>query len=402
MSLNYINGVQVGLEIYSGTPSYAPAALQFRRLVYLFLTHVVGWTDKDKSGTKWDNPVVTAKTDGVTDSSDPTKFTSATGNFISNSVAAGDLLMVTSGFSDSTRKGFYNIKRIDNATTLYVDAWHGVHSDGLPLSQTGVTYEIHRFHTIANCPAIGDWFVVEGTGAGGAFDLRNVVDASVSYMPERWDISPYDDWNATTHAWKTGPTRYSGQSQIAQDYSACVGWVWGIADMTHAIFWVKYYTDAMASIGNPMVFYFGDITPFHTEDTNPVISALGRSDGNWNELIALQGVASPSNIWMVAGDNTQSLGRLVYLSESADSSIAVVDGVNRNRSWYSKKYERFPLIVASEVSGKEEIRGQLKDFRQSHQYGPRACTPIGSARDYLKLGYSTIPWNGSKQNRYLY
>ncbi len=415
MTLSYINGLQVG-DVSLGSAStfdYGYAHQHVKRLLYLWLKKVVGWTEHDIRGGgswgavgNWDNPLVSLKTDGATDSSDVRKFTSATALFITNGVTEQDYLFVrpasaptpTGGFTDPTRNGFYRILRVVSESEIWVETWNGVHTDGLPLSESGLNFEIHRFTGTSHFPTNGDQWVMEGTGIGGTFHLRQHHDYAYNYGGGvQFDISPWPDWDNVGHAWLAAPPRHTTFVNNGCEPYCDVGWIWAIADLTHVIIFVRYYNTGF-SAQDIWFMYAGDIEAFHpTQDTRPVVILNQAQNSSWNVL------TQTSNRWVDPDGTTErSTVHPIYHTQYAGNSGALGDNQRRNRSYHSQRFVRWPVILAEDVAGGEELRGQLKSLRWMSNYSLRMFTPFGAARDQICLSdYLAMPWNGSKQNRWV-
>ena len=399
----FLNGVIAGGDRSDspGDGGYATARRIFRRLVYHWLTKVVGWSDVDKSGTKWDQAPIDSGTDGATDAVDSEIFNSAGADFtVINPVDSTKRYYATiTGFSNPERDGMYMVQRIESTTQFRISKAHcGAHTDGFLLGETGLTWRIDEWKDNDGRPAIGDWFVLGGTGAGGTFHMRCVGDNSPSYSPDKFDISPFDDWDAVAHAWKT-PARYTSQQGNLTEPWMDSALVFGVADLTHAVFWVRYYTyDIVTGSLYPNTYYFGDINPFRPiVDTNPVVCIARQTSGDWNEWSGFY-----NNVGMIGADGTPTTGRILWPSLHGSSTTHFADGLSKVYSEYSGRVFRHPLIVACYDASFHEVRGTLKSLEGFHHYGDRICTPFGTNRDRLRLQFSCLPWNGSKQFRYVF
>ena len=407
MAFNYLNGVQVGKENWDGgNPNYAAGPRQAWRLFYLWLTKVVGWASVDTQGSRWDSPEETG-VDGATDASIPYKFTSATADFVTNCIIGDHLLVcptaapaTAGGFTDATRNGFYQINRIVDANTVYVDIWNGVDVTGFPLGESGLNFEVHRFSDPANTlPQNDDFWVARGTGTGGDFDLRCLNNSVGNYGFAKFSISPWDDWDAVAHAWKT-PPRHTTETYIGNEPSTDLCWCYGFADLTQAVFYYKGFEWNLSS-KYPQYWYFGDIEPFNGgDDPRPVVLIYG-SPGNStleNQLNYMQ-----NNVRMVSHDLTVvDNGKLIKPTFYNGNNTALLATSTRNRSFYSGKLMQLPILVGYASAGQTELRGRLKNVYITSTYGARFMTPIGATLDVMKFGDLTFPWNGSKQYRYIY
>lgn len=399
----YLNGIICG-GYRSENPGYANGRRQFRRMLWLWLTKVVGWSDVDKSGSNWDNPEIAGASDGATDVTDPEIFNSATGGFsgIDPSSSNDRYFLIVSGFTDSTRDGLYEIWKVVSDTQIKIrKAYSGVHSDGFPLNETGLTWRVDELKNRTNkIPAIGDWWVVGGSGTGGTFHLRCVSDNSPTHSPDKYDISPYDDWDAVAHDWKA-PARYTSQAGYWTEPWSDSVMVFGVADATHCALWVRAYNyDISGGVSYPNIYYFGDINPFRpTVDTRPVVSIAKQANGNWLEWHNYQ----QGNVSMLAGDDSQSNNAgFLYPSLYGANGTWILDNVKKTKSGHSGKFYGLPIIIATRETGKEEIRGYLKSFEAFHRYGDRVGTPFGSTLNKIRFSHCCLPWNGSKQYRYVF
>lgn len=401
MALKYLNGVQVGLEAPTSTGNYGWGLQHLKRLLFLWLKHVVGWTQVDVRGGaswgslgNWDNPQSAQVTNGATDATNPAILTSATATWVTDSVAIPDLALVI-GFTDPARNGFYQVQAVDAEGQLRIQTWNGVHTDGLPLNETGLSITIYRMHTTALLPSDDDAWILEGTGVGGAFHLRCVNDQSINYGGGwEFDISPWPDWLVGTHVWNNSPSRHTSLPNLGWNSATAIAQVWGVADLDFMFIVVRGF-NVNLSANDEGLMYAGDIDRFHVaSDPNPVVIALGK-DAAFNEVADLQ-----QYLRWIGGDNTTEVtGEILNPTYARDDSSHVLDGVFRTRSWHTDRFMRYPLSLACDTAGLEELRGQLKHLTRGHQYGPREYTPIGAARDQLRFGRVLIPWNGSLQLR---
>jgi hypothetical protein len=401
MAFNYLNGVQVGNENWDGgNPNYGAGPRYAWKLWFLWLKKVVGWSQVDINGSRWDNAVESG-TNGATDATLTYKFTSSGASFTSN-CAAGDQLMIaptsppatSGGFSDATRNGFYWINQVVDDETLYVDTWRGVHTDGLPLSESGLNYEVHRFRTGGTyLPQNDDFWVLAGTGTGGDFHMYLLNDSVQNYAYSQIWVSPWDDWDAGTHAWKS-PARYTSKSNYNNDPHTDKCLCYGFADLTHCFFYYRGY-DYNWAAKLPQWFYVGDIEPFNpTDDPRPVVLNTGHTG---NTTVTNTYTYMYDKVRMVSHDLTQQTAGLLKMSLYIDSSTGILDGTTRASSRFSGKYYHTPLVVVEDTTGKTEVRGRLKNCYFTHDNGPRIFTPVGTSLDLLRLSNVSIKWNGSKQ-----
>jgi len=407
VSYYYINGMRIGGE-RSGSPQYGHARQQMRRVIYNWLTKVVGWSHvDDESGdpsTSWATPEIGGSggiSDGVSDATDGEKFISATGGFSALTPATKRYFLLVTGFSDSTRDGFYLVDRVVSDNEIRLQAEYSLHTDGLPLNETGLTWWVFDFYSWATRPGkTGNttWWVIEGTGVGGAFHLRCQNNTSVAYMKDQFDISPFDDWDNVAHSWKT-PARHTAVFGDQTGRFADSGLLFGVADSDKhtAVFWLRQYEyDLQTGQSYPIVYYFGDLVPFRpTDDTRPVVGIADTCGVDWK---------FDGDVNQIADDYTQIAARALYVSQQQAVGTSVHDGNRRVRSYHSGRVFRVPWIVATEDSTHEEIRGYLKDLlMQGHAYGDRQGTPFGTSRDMIRLGGDvTMRFNGSRQYYYIF
>lgn len=416
MSFNFLNGIEVGKEPTSGL-GYSWGMQHAKRLIYLWLKKVVGWTEIDIKGNGswgssalWDAPIVSVLTDGATDATNARKFTSATAAFVSSGVVAGDLILVrptaapatAGGFADAKRNGFYKISSVVSETEIRVHTWYGVHTDGLSLGETGLTFEVHRFNTSALMPIDEDQVVLAGTGTGGTFHMRMRNDRNVNYGGGwLWEVSPWADWLVGSHAWSAAPARHTNSTTMNAGVASTddLVYLWGFADLTQ-FFIVSIGYDVNGNRNNRGVVYCGDIDAFHPGvDTRPVVVMHGKDylTDMW------QGFSKFNGVQQIASDDlTLKEARLSYLGVNQNNNSPLLeDSVQRSRSWYSGRWIRMPVLVTEEDAGFEEIRGQLKSIWRTHEYGPQSFTPVGASLEWLRIGNLLMPWNGSKQFRYI-
>lgn len=388
--MNFMNGIRVGGE-GNGSGTYGFGRRQMRRAIFLFLKYVVGWVEVSKVGSNWDNPTLSGASDGATDAADAGIFNSATGGFSALTPQSGDnrYYAIITGFTDSTRDGFYLIKKVvtDNQVLINVP-YCGVHTDGLPLSETGLTWSVHDFKPNALLPANNDEFYLRGTGIGGSFQLHCLSDNTPSYSPDHFRVSPDNGSNWTAYT--------AGENEPHQDS----GLIFGVADLTHAYFYVRYYDEDMETGSqNPSTYYFGDITAFRpADDTKPVVCFAERVNSDWNPWSSLIG----GPIKSLTDGNVQIDHTLIYPTGHGNSSVSALGNARKTRSYYSGRFIRFPLVVVSNDNSYPEVRGYLKSLDGSHTYGDRVGTPFGTGRDRLRLPGSSMAWNGSKQYYYIF
>ncbi len=385
--MNYLNGIRVGGNSGWGQ---AYSRRHMRRVLYLFLKHVVGWTEVSKVGSNWDNPSLAGAADGATHASDAEIFNSATGGFsgIDPKSTTSRFYLLVTGFADSTRDGFYLIKQVITDNQILIDApYCGVHTDGLPLNETGLTWRVEDFKSSSLVPANNDEYYLRSTGIGGNFQVH-CKNISTTYYQDTFRVSPDDG----SH-W----TAYTTNTFDAAEES---GLLFGVADATHAYFYIRGYTGDMGAGNNyPATYYFGDITAFRpTVDTKPVVCFAQRTGSDWRAWGAL--LDGP--IRSLTDGNVQISHVLIHPTLHGASATGVLDNARKTRSYYSGRFIRFPLIVVSTNNSYPEVRGYLKSVDGMHHYGDRIGTPFGTGRDRLKIGRASIPWNGSKQYYYIF
>lgn len=401
MAFNFINGIQIG-----GDASVAPHAhgpRHTRRMLWTWMVKVIGYQDIEKTGAFWDNPQLSVHVDGATSSTDSSRFSSVVGGF--TAAMEGSFLLVfptaapatSGGFTDATRNGFYRIKRVLDANTVAVEIFNGVHSDGLPLGESGVRFEVHDFRKTADLPVAGNDFIVRGTGAGGTFDARWHEDYADNFAPTRIQMSPFADWAVGSPGAFVPATRLTTVVQNDHQFNADIGWVWAIGDLTQIIVWVRYFNTSFTPTDGQFI-YMGDFTPFHpANDLRPVGASAAAHGASLEELANF-------SLKALGADDLTAIDLLSsYLAEHAGSALGFHDQQREDRSQHSGRFVRSPIIQYTSVAGNEEIRGQLKNVDQGHFYGPRGPVPFGTALDRIRFFTQfTAPWNGSKIFRYVY
>ncbi len=407
MTLYYINGTRTGGSGSLGGGQYGAGRQQFRRLMWVWLTKILGWTHvDDESGDPdlaWDHPTIGGSSgiaDGATDVTDSQKFTSATGGFSALSGSIRYYLLIK-GFSDPTKDGFYLIDRSISDNELRIRKVFSLHTDGLPLGESNLTFWVYDFYSQSTRPGVignSTWWVLAGTGIGGTFHLRCQNNTTYAYMRDQFDLSPYDDWDSGTHNWKA-PARYTAiQGDMAEPYSNEL-LVFGVADSDkhNAVFWTRTYNDSLNGVSYPTIYYFGDIVPLRpTDDLRPVVCVAKLCDSNWQ-------FNAHTNIGQIAWDYSQVNARAIHASQYADKGAGVLDSsYQKVRSYFSGRLFQLPWVVATETSGKVEVRGYLKYLLNTHAYGDRAGTPFGAFRDQIRFANISIPFNGSRQYQYIY
>lgn len=389
--MNWVNGVRVG-GVRIGSSPYAAGRRHFRRMIYLFLKYVVGWTEVSKTGSNWDNAAVAGAADGATHATDRKIFTSATGGFsaIDPQSDTNRYYLIVTGFTNAEHNGMYLIQQVVDDNTLYINkAYCGVHHTGFQeLGKGSLTWRIDDLKSDTLVPAIGDEFYVRGVGIGGNFQLHCLSDNAVTWSQDKFRVSPDDGTNWTAYT--------AGETEPYHDS----GLVFGCADLTHAVFWVRYFQYDMSSGSQyPSFHYFGDITAFRpTDDTKPVVCMVGRTNSDW----APWGWATAEVIRSLSDTNIQILERIIYPTVHGSSGTEVMDNTRKTHSEYSGRLIRAPLVVANSNNTYAEIRGKLKSVELFHRYGVAAVSPFGTGRDRLKLYRASIPWNGSKQYWYVF
>jgi hypothetical protein len=411
---NYINGIQVGSKsVVSAAPYYAYGPRHMRQMLWWWLTKVVGWQDIEESGFSIGD--VLTGTDGATDASDPTLFTSATGGFTSAMEDCYLLIHPSSapatagGFTDPTRNGLYQIRRRFDTNTISIEPLWGVlapdpysspaEPGGLPLNETGLNFTVLDLHTATYLITTTDYAVIRGTGTGGTFDVRIREDYSANYAPNRFTVSPFADWSAGAPGSFSPGTRECAESQKNFQPFSDFGYVWAYADLTQVVVWTRYYNvTAAPTQQEDSFFYIGDIVPFHaSSDPRPVICI----DGTPNASTDYEIDATRDNVLGLAGDDTtQQTGNLIYPSAYANVATPMTGFNTTQIAQHSARYGRLPLVVTDRnAPTTNEVRGPLKNVTMGHQFGPSGPIPLGVARNRLRLTIFEIPWNGSRVNR---
>lgn len=397
MVLNYLNSVEVGqpgVEVNGGhaAPPFS------RKLIWNWLVKVCGWEDIEKSGGRWDNSQLTG-TDGATDASDPTLFTSATGGF--DSTMAGSQLLVcptsppapSGGFLDPTRNGFYFIRAVLDSNTLQLDQWRGVHTDGLPLNESGLNFEIVRFRNHSTyAPVQDDYAVIRGTGSNtNQFDLK-IEEKSNNYRRYFFQLSPFADW--TTGEFDPS-TRLTSESNIEGGFNADYAKVFGVADQSHAFIFIRKYNSGGGTEGNPIVIYMGEIDAFNPiYDTRPFVLGLHESD-NGNMLNSLD-----TTLFALGADDTTAINSSVgFVSYTPYNFVNALTGFGRARSDFSGRFVQTPLFIFEHNVGFPEIRGTMKNWYLGHNDGGSDTViiyPFGTGLNKLRINNTVIDWNGSR------
>jgi hypothetical protein len=335
---------------------------------------------------------VAGASDGATHATDPEIFNSATGGFSNINMASTNRnYLVISGFSDPTRDGFYLVNSVVSNTQVRIDKdLCGNHTDGFLLNKTNLTWRVYNLTTTDSFAS--KWIVLQGTGIGGPFHVKFNAGGSPTFQ-----TSPYDDWDAVAHAWKT-PARYTAVSANAlggQNNTRVL--LFGAADASHVIFWSKTYRYGGGAVEYPGLAYIGDITAFRpTVDTRPVVQGFFNLDVFWRFPYA-----TSDTVQMLAVDNTQTTGRIGFPSHDVVTQVLNYERVPF--SYYSGKLFRVPYLVVNPSITYNEIRGYLKDLETTHTYAIAPWfTPFGENLNRFRLNNASIPWNGSRQYRYLY
>jgi len=401
MAFNFINGIQIGGDASASPFAYGPRMT--RRMLWNWMVKVIGYTDLEKSGANWDNPQLGPITDGATDATDVRRFTSSTGGFTAAMEQSFLLVFPTAapatagGFTDATRNGFYRIKRVFDTNTISVETFNGVHSDGLPLSETGLRFEVHNFRPVAELPVDTNYFVIRGTGVGGSWDAKWTEDYAANYGPTRIQVSPFADWVAGAPGSFSPGTRLTSEAQLNHQALSDISWVWAVGDLTQIIVWIRYFDTAFVGQEGQFI-YLGDVIPFHAaQDTKPVVVSNGALGAPLDELPSF-------SFRMLAADDTTALtAGHAYLSQHAGTATAF-HGINLTaRSQHSGRFVRSPIVLYTNSAGNEEIRGQLKSLDHGHSFGPRGPIPFGTTFDRIRFfTQMNAPWNGSKINRYVF
>jgi hypothetical protein len=214
----------------------------FHRWLVEWLTRVVGWTLVDKAvGTKWDNVAASGSTCSST-SIRRLQITSP--GYVFSSADVNGMLTLT-GFSDPTKDGIYKIRDfIGVVGSVYtVDVWidGGVHSDGIPPADSGITWRLW-FANDTYCPTTSDVCVVGGTGTTGAGltngvgtgDSFSAVGTTVTLTDAAANFQASDVGKNITIAGATTPS-HNGTFAIASRISATqITWTNGASPPTEA------------------------------------------------------------------------------------------------------------------------------------------------------------------------
>lgn len=145
----------------------------FARWIFEWLSQVVGWPVVDKyvaSPNKWDNVLANGATCTSTTAS---RIEITSGGYAFSAANEGHFLTLT-GFGSpyETRSGIYRIRRyigaVGSVYTLELDIDFGVHSDGIPVGHSGLSWRLWT-GTTTHCPdSTSYWAVLQGKGRTGA------------------------------------------------------------------------------------------------------------------------------------------------------------------------------------------------------------------------------------------
>lgn len=483
---------QTGLRVFStetGYPVYWHRSLY--RYIFEFLTKVVGWDDIDSPDAGWDS-VAASGVDGVTHASLPDRFSAASASF---ALADVDKYLTITGMAapNEERNGIYQIKQVISSTEVVVHIKLGVHSDGLPLSLSGLSWRL--WSGVTHRPAINAVAVVAGTGTTGA-GLTNaqgpigassfsfaagtvtLTDAGATFQASdvgksvvianattpgndgtfvivsrvsatqityangagateafggstTWrirykyhvrlqvynagmsdpsyigyfDHSPWETWNAVSHAWND--TRHTGTVTMVLSQPAnlaSMSRLWALGDLNSVTFWVviEYTPQRWARAG--FLIHFGEIDTFYPDlDPRPVVNGFGYQRYAYDTGLVGTGYGweSPlgNNVRMMSWDEVTALTAYLMFPHTAYASDQHwLSGSRRRQSEYSKKLYRMPLIVESRTAGHMELRGTLRHLQYIPQSQATSMVAIGAAHDWIHMNSGIVmPWHGGKQ-----
>lgn len=404
--MNVLNGIQWRPDTQVSSP-FTAGPRHVRRMLWFWLTKVVGWGDFDKSGSTYDNTELTG-TDGVTDSTGKL-FSTATGGLQSTWNNGKYFLVVhptdassalTGGFTDSDRNGFYLIRGVRNTNQLVIDNAQGVDLAGMPASETGLNFSIVNFASTSLLPSSGDFFVVEGdiNVSSEKFHVRVREDHTASYGRHHWQLSPYADWDAGADDWDID-NRVSTEISVLHDALNVDHdvTIYGAATKNFFWLWVNY-ADNSGSFLDSNFYSCGEFSAFHAADQRPVIMSVGQNTSNLDTLSIIRrqyGTNSNGTVPLTLGAR--------WMSDHRDTDSYVYESPAATISRYSGRLIHLPIIITSEVPGYESVRGQLPyKITAPPPYTDIQPKAVGTNLDFLRINHLVFPWNGSRvRSRYI-
>jgi len=391
---------QNGLYLYGpSTPNYT-CGLSLARWVREFPVYLCGRTALDNNDAGWDatdatgvnGASVVGHTDRFEITGDAYTFTQA--------IDQGSYLTIT-GFADPKRNGIYRIVNVLTSKIVQLDVKHGVHEDGIPTLQSGLTWRLWNGNRAATVPAVSTWCVLVGTyrNASGTFHLKITTgntSAGQAGFPQ-FQLSPYATWNAGSHAFDAGPPSPINNRAAVENYPGYSGsLVWAIGDQNaFIIFWRDTYNNTIG------VTYIGEFTPFYPGvDPKPATCQHGNNQNYDNTIGSGYDGTAPtwnaSGLMLGADQLTTTNATLCVPAVLYDEATNRMKGGLRKWSGFSTKHFRHEIAIRCIDAGQYEWRGKLIDMWVTGASNDRFM-PFGASLEYLHCcGGLVIPWNGSK------
>jgi len=388
---------QNGLYLVSTDGNYNGQT--FSRWLVEFLTQVVGMTlfDSKTGDGGWTATIATGSA-GASVVGEVAQF-DMTGDARSwTSSDIGRYITIT-GMSVPARDGIYRIKKIISTKIIELDIRFGVHEDGIPLAESGVSWRLWEGSSSYR-PPVSSWAVVQGDykGSGLSGNWHTKIESSNWPQDIPWiSIGPWATWNAGTDAWSD--SRNTTSKAIYRDPGTAFS-VFAVADTNRAI--ISWFCRTTNYWG---IMYFGEFTANYPVGTDPKPAMVWSGMVDRTTYYALgyncdNDANAPKNgMRALSSDDTTVLTYFPEIPSIVpyDGSSAVrIRGVLRRWSQFSRKFYRFEIPIMASTAGRFERRGVLKDVWIGGQDYVKAM-PFGASREYLHLisGIS-IPWNGSK------
>jgi len=382
------------------------------RWLFEWATLVLGWTDLDKSGSKWDNHVATGS-DGQSVSGYVNRFSIGTDAHDFSGSDVGAYLTIP-GITPVGFAGIYRITRVLTTKIVEIDYQYSVHCAGIPCNLTGLNWYLWR-NEDAYLPDATDWFVLVGTGTTGSgysFHLRVEVDAygtNTLGLP-KFQLSPFASWDDTGHAWTD--SRYISELAWANYYSSIDNQpsarIWAAGDTDRMVLMVRFERHGETYDNGYYCWHFlylGEIDTFHaSQDAKPCVLWEGSNYCNIDpgeDDARILGYDAQGNLngrgkWLTYDDVTTVDGHLM---------LAHVP-TNDNLHWMSQRRRRYSALTGDRLisdlicecrdSSYQELRGKLRRVWATGREHARV-EPFGLNNEYLHLiGGMTIPWNGSR------
>jgi hypothetical protein len=307
------------------------------------------------------------------------------------------------GGDEDEYSGVYRIMSIIDANTITVDTDHGVHEDGFPTAGLSSISWRHFGRTTSYFPSgTGDFAVVKHPYSTTGY-MNTRFETSSSYDHTIMNLGPFDNWNATSHAWddsKYTADKYMFDSRQTRDYAYLT--LHTTEQRMTGMIYVQNSGGANRRVG---FIYFGEITPrVAASDTSPSIILSGDMTNTSVSSTLGYGRSGASSIddgarWLAYDDLTTITGYIV-LEHIQDQMISgdtnYLSGTSRVYSdWNGDVYGTVP-ILKSITSTFQEERGRLIDVEVGPNRYPE-LTPTTASKTKLHLfgGILLSVWNGS-------